>query len=112
VPVGNPFTAHYLKDEAHEIMALAIGYEPKSRKVSTVTDLVVDINLERRAGVPPVRSAAPATAPRVAQRTVAAAPPPPTGVAAPAALPRLEVDPSGGRAPRRPIDSRNPYENP
>jgi serine/threonine protein kinase len=109
--VGNPFTAHYLKDETHEIRALAIGYEPKSRKVVTVTDLVVDINLDR-AGPSQVRGAAVTTSSRTAQRTATpAAPAPPAGVAASPA-PQLEIDPAGGRTPRRPIDARNPYETP
>jgi len=109
--VGNPFTAHYLKDETHEIRALAIGYEPKSRKVSTVSDLVVDMNLDRRASGSELRSAA-ATSARTAQHTATPAAPPPAATAAPPALPQLEIDPAGGRAPRRSIDPRNPYENP
>jgi len=110
--VGNPFTAHYLKEETHEIRALAIGYEPKSRRVSTVSDLVVDINLDRRASGSQPRSATTTTSARTAQRTVAPAAPTPAPVAAPAGLPQPEIDPAGGRAPRRPIDPRNPYENP
>jgi len=110
VPVGgNPFTAHYLKDETHEIRALAIGYEPESRRVSTASDLVVNINLDQRASGLQPRGAAITTSARTAQRTAALAAPTPAPVAA--ASSQLEIDPAGGRAPRRPIDSRNPYEN-
>ena len=110
--VGNPFTTHYLKDETHEIRALAIGYEPKSRKVSTVSDLVVDINLDRRASGSQLRGTAAAISTRTAQQKPTPAAPPPAATAAPPALPQLEIDPAGGRAPYRPIDPRNPYENP
>jgi hypothetical protein len=110
--VGNPFSAHYLKDETHEIRALAIGYEPKTRKVSTSSDVVVEMNLERRPNASQTRAlSAPASA-RIAQRTATLPAAPSTAAAAPSVLLPLEIDPAGGRTPRRPIDSRNPYESP
>jgi serine/threonine protein kinase len=110
--VGNPFSAHYLKDETHEIRALAIGYEPKTRKVSTFSDQVIEMNLDRRPGMSQPRSVGSSSSARVAQRTPAGSPAQPNTTTAPAVLVPLEIDPAGGKAPRRPIDARNPYESP
>jgi serine/threonine protein kinase len=123
---GNPYTGHYRKDQIHEIVASAPGYETKSQGVVLAKDLVVTLSLDRRkmAWAPAPR--APASAP-VARRSPDArktariagplAPPSdlpespsarPSG-SAPAPSPAT-VSPAGGHAPIHPIETSSPYE--
>jgi eukaryotic-like serine/threonine-protein kinase len=102
---GNPYRGRYARNGgAHQVEAMARGYQPMRKRFSLDGDLVVDLTLARSEGAggagrrsrskgdnPPARSTAVLTEP--------GAPP----------LHRQEVDPAGGREPLRPIEVRNPY---
>jgi serine/threonine-protein kinase len=106
-PVENPFVAAYPRDATtHRIAARAWGYEPKSEDVLFAKDTIVNLGLNRRAppaslaalpaSEPPKRAVAPTAAEGVASR--------------PSTVPSAhEVDPSGGRTPLRPIETKDPY---
>ena len=65
----NPFSGRLPRDaEAHRIVAMADGYEPKSLDVALTGDLQVEISLDRRARPPMFRPSIPVAA------TVAGAP--------------------------------------
>jgi serine/threonine-protein kinase len=106
-----PFHVRYAKDPlVHHVSAMADGYEPKTVEVTFVNDTSVDLSLERRPP-PPARTYVPSG--HAARHTAA---PPPSAVAtdpppAPSASPppKVDVTPSGGHAPLRPILTRDPY---
>ncbi len=117
----NPFHARYRKDrQIHHVLASADGYDAKLEDVVFSGDVSIDVSLDRRPTPPPVRKAPvffiPAPPPPVhAMKHVAA---PPASDAPPAAPPSatapasVEVNPSGGRAPLRPIVTASPYGSP
>jgi hypothetical protein len=112
---GNPFLGRYPRGETHRITASADGYQSKEEIVSLANNLVVDISLDKRR-----RKQPPPPGPKVttaARETGAAHPPTPTPRPIPAApqpavapMPAT-VDPAGGHAPVRPIQTRSPYDN-
>jgi serine/threonine protein kinase len=115
----NPFHARYPKDRAvHHIAASSDGYESKLEDVTFAGDVSVDVSLDHRLTIPTVHRAPPPPAPapppfRPVKRS--GAPPAPTAEssAAPSPSPsQPEVNPSGGRAPLRPIVTSNPYGAP
>jgi serine/threonine-protein kinase len=117
----NPFHARYAKDSlVHHVSATADGYEPKVVDLTYVNDTSVDLSLDRRAPPPTVRYLAPpppAPPAHGAKHPTAAAqatPAPATNDAPSAAppAPRLDIAPSGGHAPLRPIMTNNPYGTP
>jgi len=109
-PVENPFVAAYPRDgTTHRIAARAWGYEPKSEDVLFAKDTIVNLGLNRRA---PPASLAALPASELPKR--AGAPTAAEGVASrPSTVPSAhEVDPSGGRTPLRPIETKDPYGDP
>jgi len=116
---GNPFFARYPRDgQVHHLMAYADGFDPKWRDVSFVSNVTLDITLDRHASPPPpapppVRRFIPTPAPGVARPKPTVAQPPVTVTSEPApppsSPPRVEVSPAGGRSPLRPIQTSNPY---
>ncbi len=99
-------------------MAYADGFDPKWRDVSFVSNVTLDITLDRHASPPPpapppVRRFIPTPAPGVARPKPTVAQPPVTVTSEPApppsSPPRVEVSPAGGRSPLRPIQTSNPY---
>jgi serine/threonine protein kinase len=117
----NPFHARYRKDrQVHHIVASADGYDTKLEDVLFAGDVSVDVSLDRRAASPPPRKMpAPAPAPSPPQHYfVKHTAAPPASEAPPAAPPSAtasslpEVNPSGGRAPLRPIVTASPYGSP
>jgi eukaryotic-like serine/threonine-protein kinase len=120
--VDNPFVASYPKDRStHRIVARAWGYEPKTKDVTLTADTMVDLELDRH--IWPVAPPSPPAAPAPPRPT-----PPPPPVAAPEAPPPAlpekaikpiasapsepDVDLSGGHAPLRPIEAKDPYAAP
>jgi serine/threonine-protein kinase len=108
-PVENPFVAAYPRDGAtHRVAARAWGYEPKSEDVLFAKDTIINLGLNRRA---PPASLAAAPASDLPKR--AAAPIAAEVASRPSAVPSAhEVDPSGGRTPLRPIETKDPYGEP
>ena len=106
---GNPFRGRYVRDGlAHRVSATADGYDAKVVDVPFTSDVSIDVSLDRRA-TPAPRWIAPPPSLRTTRRAPAAVEPPdPAPPPAPAAA-RVEVGPSGGRAPLRPIQTSNPY---
>jgi serine/threonine-protein kinase len=129
---GNPFKARYPKGGTHRVTASAPGYLPKTQEIAFETNLMSTIALEK---APPGASTAPPV--WIAPRPGANAPPGPGAKdaavvsVAPAAdaqplapttpTPPTQaptggtttssdhVNPNGGVAPTRKIDSTNPY---
>jgi serine/threonine-protein kinase len=107
-----PFHVRYEKDSlVHHVAAAADGYESKTVEVTFVNDTSVDLSLERHPS-PPARTYVP-LAGHAARHSAA---PPPSAVAADPAPPasssppaRVDITPSGGHAPLRPILTRDPY---
>jgi serine/threonine-protein kinase len=121
---GNPFQARYPKDDiARRIGATAAGFEPKWEDVQFGRDVVVNLSLVRRPSAPTVRATMPDPPPRAVAtdptpRAVATDPssrPPSRPIATtasfmdPSPFVPIEVSSSGGRAPLRPIDTKNPF---
>jgi serine/threonine-protein kinase len=130
---GNPFRARYPKGGTHRVTASAPGYLPKTQQLAFEANLMSTIALEKApAGAPttaPVwvvpRAQTGATQPAAKDAAVvsgvasaAVDPTPPASAAAPtpaptsttpAATSTAEVNPNGGVAPTRKIDSTNPY---
>jgi serine/threonine-protein kinase len=113
----NPFHARYGKDaQVHRVLAAAEGYDAKLEEVFFANDVSIDVSLDRRASPPP-RYYAPAPAAHGGKHAgaIAAAPSPAPSEAstgAASAPPRLDIAPTGGRAPLRPIMTSNPYGTP
>jgi serine/threonine protein kinase len=113
---GNPFRGSYPKDGAvHEIRAAASGYRTKTKEVSLSSEVVLDMSLERIenwAGFPTQVAMAPRSVPAGALPLVANTASLNAARADTPALPApVAVSPAGGRAPLRPIETANPYEN-
>ncbi len=137
---GNPFRGRF-PGGMHQIQAFAPGYEPKVQQASLVTDVVLELSLDRRtrgvpsttagraappaaqARMPPLGQGArlqqprPSSSPARLGGAVAAAPgtsPPPASTPTIPGLvtPSDVVDPRGGRSPMHPIEIRSPYKNP
>lgn len=109
-PVENPFVAAYPKDGTmHRIAAHAWGYEPKSESVLFTADTIVNLGLNLRAS--PANSP---VAPASGLTKRAGSPLVGEGVASrpSAASSGHELDPSGGRTPLRPIETKDPYGAP
>jgi serine/threonine protein kinase len=115
----NPFHARYRKDQKiHHVLASADGYDAKLEDVTFSGDVSIDVSLDRHAAPsqPPVRKVPvfvpPPPPPVHTAKHVAA---PPASESAPATPPSAtatataEVNPSGGRAPLRPIVTASPY---
>ncbi len=121
VVAGNQFFARYPRDgQVHHLIAYADGFEPKLKDIAFVNDVALDLGLERHVSPTPAQPVRrqPAVAVPVAARparTAANAPvgafPEPT-TPAPVAAPRVDVAPSGGHSPLRPIQTSNPYGAP
>jgi hypothetical protein len=112
--VNNPFRARYPRDgQIHHVIASADGYEPKLEDVSFVNDVSIDVSLNRRTPAPLHQN--PALAPPIHAIKHVALPAPssaalPDAPVVPSSGPaRPDVNPSGGRAPLRPIATSNPY---
>jgi serine/threonine protein kinase len=114
----NPFHARYRKDrQIHHILASAEGYDAKLEDVIFAGDVSVDVSLDKRAPPPPpprkvfVPAPAPPPAAHVAKHAAASpgADPPPAAPASATPTAAVEVSPSGGRAPLRPIVTASPY---
>jgi len=127
---GNPFSKQFQADgKVHHIRASATGYVAKSTTVKfDSTNVALDWSLERLPAPPPAppppppsRPAQRAKAPEAPRRTESARPteaahieppapvrPPPESEPAPKPTSN-EIDPDGGRKPRRQIDPNNPY---
>jgi serine/threonine-protein kinase len=117
---SNPFIGGYVGDgSAHRVRASAPGYITKTVSITFDANVKLDLSLERSA--PAHGAAAVRSAPARSSPAVRASPPPQApAIARPAeraasepaaerpAVP-VEVDPSGGRKPHRPIDPNNPY---
>ena len=109
--VENPWHARYPRGGAHEIRITAPGYSPKTQMVTLKDATRLDLALERiSAGVmaaAPVMHA-PVAAPKAPdpKPTAVSSEPPP----APAATAGTDLAPGGGRAPKRSIDAKNPYQ--
>lgn len=105
---GNPFRARFPRNVAstHSIRAVAPGFVQKTELVKFDSNASVAMSLERQTvGAQPavrgdVRAAAPAAPPAPAASSPAA---PPT------AKPADDINPRGGKAPKRDIDPKNPY---
>lgn len=113
----NPFHARYGKDaQVHRVLAVAEGYEAKLEEVFFANDVSIDVSLDRRPSPAP-RYYAPAPAAHGGKHGGASAtgssPAPSDASSAAAAAPaRLDIAPTGGRAPLRPIMTSNPYGTP
>ncbi|MGD0525208.1 MAG: serine/threonine-protein kinase [Polyangiaceae bacterium] len=115
----NPFHARYGKDaQVHRVLASADGYDAKLEEVFFANDVSIDVSLDRRAAPPAQRYYPPPPPPAHGGKhagSSASGPAPASGDAssAPAAPPpRVDVPPSGGHAPLRPIVTSNPYGTP
>jgi hypothetical protein len=114
----NPFHARYGKDaQVHRVLAAADGYDAKLEEVFFANDVSIDVSLDRRASPAPPRYYAPAPAAHGGKHSGASgagASPAPSeaSTAAASAPPRLDIAPTGGRAPLRPIMTSNPYGTP
>jgi len=115
---GNPFQARYPKDDRpRKIGATAAGFEPKWEDVQFARDVVVNLALVQKPNASTVRATIVDPPTRTIATTQSARPPkrsvPPTASAAdPSSFAPLEVSSSGGRAPLRPIDTKNPFGSP
>jgi serine/threonine-protein kinase len=110
-PVPNPFHASYPKDnDVHRIAALAGGYEPKAEDVTLLNNVVVDLSLSPQASPPPTRDLPPA--PQVARVDRPARRASTPGAPAATSTGAITGEPTGGRPPQRPIETRDPYGNP
>jgi PEGA domain len=109
-PVGqSPFEATYPRTtESHNIKAVAQGFVTKTETiVFSLNDMSLSLNLERTPEAaawplpvtPPGRGTKPTVVPQVA--IVSATPP-----ASPMAT---ELDPRGGKLPKREVDTHDPY---
>jgi serine/threonine protein kinase len=121
---GNPYTGHYRKDQIHEILASAPGYETKSQGVVLAKDLVVTLSLDRKKSwAPAPRVSAPVArrAPDARKTARIGSPispaadfadnPAPRAVAPPPLPSPTTVSPAGGRAPIHPIETSSPYDS-
>jgi hypothetical protein len=111
----NPFHARYAKDaQVHRVLAAADGYDAKLEEVFFANDVSIDVSLDRRASQPPPRYVPPAPAPHTGRHAASPSPSPATNdaPAAAAASTRLDIAPTGGHAPLRPIMTSNPYGTP
>ncbi len=109
--VDNPFRTAYPKDSpVHLIMARAWGYESKSEYVPVSSDTVVELALERRAEAARV-VATPAPGSLRESRNPTDEPHGARNIVNPRlyALTAQDINASGGRSPRRPIDVDDPY---
>jgi hypothetical protein len=109
-PVENPFHGSYVRaNSTHHIVARAWGFESKSEDVLLTSDMIVSLALERS-----IVPAAPAPPPAAHPAPRRAPPPAPSAVSEPAPpSPAVQsVDPSGGHAPVRIIDTKDPYRAP
>jgi serine/threonine-protein kinase len=118
VPVPtNPFHARYGKDaQVHRVLAAAEGYDAKLEEVFFANDVSIDVSLDRRA-TPAPRYYLPAPAPRGGKHagtsaTGSSPAPGDASTAAATAPPRVDIAPTGGHAPLRPIMTSNPYGTP
>jgi hypothetical protein len=108
---GNPFRGRYRDGETHQIRAFAAGYKQKLESVALDRDVVLDIGLERVSAPARPKNASPRPQQGVFSAALAAS-------AAPVAsqptrdMGRDMVDPAGGRAPVRPIQTASPYKSP
>jgi serine/threonine protein kinase len=135
--VANPFHARYPRDgQVHRVAASADGYDTKLEDVKFSNDVSIDVSLNRQASAPlhpfvitvpqqlhsprhlTVTTSAPtptspdeasASAPTPAPRVEVVQAPPRVAQPSPA---RPDVNPTGGRAPLRPISTSNPYGAP
>jgi hypothetical protein len=113
----NPFHARYGKDaQVHRVLASADGYDAKLEEVFFANDVSIDVSLDRRPTPAPPRyyaPAPPAHGGKHAGTVSAGASPPPTETSSAAAPPpRVDIAPTGGHAPLRPIMTSNPYGTP
>ena len=110
--VENPWHARYPRGGTHEIRVTAAGYNPKVQSVVLGSAMKLDLSLERTAPA----AVAPAAIFRGGNvTTVTKAPDPkPAPVSSdppPAPAPAgTDVSAAGGRAPKRNIDAKNPYQ--
>jgi serine/threonine-protein kinase len=112
----NPFHARYAKDAlVHHVMVSADGYDAKLEDVSFSSDLSIDVSLDRKAPPPQALYVAPPPPPARATKhsggSAASSPAPVTETSA-AAPARVDIAPTGGRPPLRPISTSNPYGTP
>jgi len=102
---GNPFRGRFPRNPSamHTVRAAASGFTAKSEIVKFDANGNVMLALDRHAGLAVGNAAA--TRPPEARPT--APPPLATTVATPART--TDIDPRGGKAPKRDIDQKNPY---
>jgi serine/threonine-protein kinase len=114
----NPFHARYSKDAlVHHVILTAEGYDPKLEDVPFSSDVSINVSLDRHPAPPPVRAYAPPPpaglhpkrAPAPVQAPGPASTPDTSQSVSPA---RVDVAPTGGHAPLRPISTSNPYGTP
>jgi serine/threonine-protein kinase len=113
IPRSNPVDISYPRGTgSHTVRVTADGYVPKTEQISFESNLMVEMALERQRATPTWTPPAPRIAAAAPAKRVT------TAVAAPIAQPveppapqPVEVNPSGGRPPQRPIDPTNPYGN-
>ncbi len=105
-PVQNPFVASFPKDgSAHRIAASAWGYDSKVEDVTFDADMILDLGLVRH-----TFAAHPVAAPPSEKRPASAGTVTESAAAHnPGTVSPQEVDSSGGRAPLRPIETKDPY---
>jgi len=112
----NPFHARYSKDaQVHRVLAAADGYDAKLEEVFFANDVSIDVSLDRRPSPAPPRYYAPAPAARGGKHGGSGAgssPSPSDPPTTPSAPARVDIAPTGGRAPLRPIMTSNPYGTP
>jgi serine/threonine protein kinase len=117
---GNPFHASFPRggDAHHRVMVSASGYESKTQDVLLTEDVVLDIGLSRRgtqatsanASPASTSSRAPASRQTLPRTTMSVNGPMPI-VSLPSTSPSggEVVDPTGGRTPFHPIETKDPY---
>ena len=102
---GNPFRGRFPRNPSamHTVRAAASGFTTKSEIVKFDANGNVMLALERHAGL----AVGNAAAPRPPEPRPAA--PPPLATTVGTAARTTDIDPRGGKAPKRDIDQKNPY---
>ena len=106
---GAEYTAEVAPGTTVRVRASARGYLPRSEDVVAQSDTSLTLTLARAPDPPRPAPAKPAPPPPARPATVAVAHPPPPPPPPPAAPFGTDVNPTGGKAPKRSIDPSNPY---
>jgi serine/threonine protein kinase len=109
--MGNPFRAQFPSGGVHVVKAFASGYEPRVEQAHLISDVVINLSLDRSARLPWRRSLGRTVAPRPAGATTnASRGSDGSGARDTASSGASLVDPHGGRAPLHPIVTVSPYD--